>query len=101
VLSGKLGPKRYEVTAEWRKLHNEGLYDLYCSPNIVRVIKSRRKILLGHVARMGDRYIRGFCWESLKKRAHVQDISGDGRTILIWIFRTWYGKAWTGLNCLR
>jgi hypothetical protein len=44
------GPKRDEVTMEWRKLHNEELNDLYCSPNIVRVIKSR---WAGHVARMG------------------------------------------------
>jgi hypothetical protein len=36
------GPKRDEITGEWRKLHNEELNDLYCSPNIVRVIKSRR-----------------------------------------------------------
>ena len=49
------GPKRDEVTGEWRKLHNEELNDLYCSPNIVRVIKSRRMIWAGHVARMGDR----------------------------------------------
>ena len=49
------GPKRDDVTGEWRKLHNEELNDLYCSPNIVRVIKSRRMRLAGHVARMGDR----------------------------------------------
>ena len=42
VLRRILGPKRHEVTGEWRKLHNEELNDLYCSPNIVRVIKSRR-----------------------------------------------------------
>jgi hypothetical protein len=41
VLSRIFGPKRDEVTGEWRKLHNEELYDLYSSPNIVRVIKSR------------------------------------------------------------
>jgi len=46
------GPKRDEVTAEWKKLHNEELNDLYCSPNIVRVIKSRRMRLAGHVASM-------------------------------------------------
>ena len=46
-------PKRDEVRAEWRKLHNEELNDLYCSPNIVRVIKSRRMRWAGHVARMG------------------------------------------------
>ena len=48
------GPKRDEVTGEWRKLHNEELNDLYCSPNIVRVIKSRRMRLEGHEARMED-----------------------------------------------
>ena len=42
VLRRIFGPKRDEVTGEWRKLHNEELSDLYCSPNIVRVIKSRR-----------------------------------------------------------
>jgi len=42
VLRRIFGPKRDEVTGEWRKLHNEELNDLYCSPNIVRVIKSRR-----------------------------------------------------------
>jgi hypothetical protein len=46
------GPKRDEVTGKWRKLHSEELNDLYCSPNIVRVIKSRRIRWVGHVARM-------------------------------------------------
>ena len=49
------GPKRDEVTGEWRKLHNEELHDLYCSPNVVRVIKSRRMGRAGLVARMGER----------------------------------------------
>ena len=47
------GPRRDEVTGEWRRLHNEELNDLYCSPNIVPVIKSRRMKWAGHVARMG------------------------------------------------
>jgi hypothetical protein len=49
------GPKRDEVTAEWRKLHNEELSDLHSLPNIVRVVKSRRMRWAGHVARMGQR----------------------------------------------
>ena len=48
-------PKRDEVTGEWRKLHNEELNVLYCSPNILRVTKSRRMRWAGHVARMGGR----------------------------------------------
>ena len=56
---GSLGVKRLitgdEVTGEWRRLHNEGLNYLYCSSNIVRVIKSRRMKWAGHVARMGEK----------------------------------------------
>jgi len=48
------GPRRDEVTGECRRLHNEELNDLYSSPNIVRVIKSKRKRWAGHVARMGE-----------------------------------------------
>jgi len=49
------GPKRDEVNGKWRKLHNEELNDLYCSPNVVRVIKSKRKGLVGQIARMWER----------------------------------------------
>jgi len=54
VLRKVFGPKRDEVTGEWRRLHNEELNDLYSLPNIVRVVKSRRMRWAGHVARMGE-----------------------------------------------
>ena len=55
VLRRIFGSRRDKVTREWRKLHNEELSDMYCSTNIVRVIKSRRMRLAGHVVCIGDR----------------------------------------------
>jgi hypothetical protein len=49
------GPKRDEVTGEWRKLYNEELHDLYSSPSIIRIMKARRMTWAGHVARMGEK----------------------------------------------
>jgi hypothetical protein len=54
VLRKIFGPKRDEVAGDWRIMHNEEIYDLYYSPNIIPVIKSRRMRWTGHVARMGD-----------------------------------------------
>jgi hypothetical protein len=70
VLVSILGPKRDEVTGDWRKLHNEELHNLY-SPNVIRMIKSRRIRGAGHVARIGRRGMyRGYSWESPKERDH-------------------------------
>jgi hypothetical protein len=55
VLRRIFGPKRDEVTGGWRKLHNEELHNLYSSPSIIRMIKSRRMRWAGHVARMGEK----------------------------------------------
>jgi len=55
VLRRIFGPKRGGVRGEWREVHNEELHDLYCSSNVVRVKKSRRMRLTGHVARMEER----------------------------------------------
>jgi hypothetical protein len=64
VLRRIFRPNRDEVTGEWRRLHNEELNDLYSSPNIIRVIKSRMR-WAGHVARMGEREVHtGFWWET-------------------------------------
>jgi hypothetical protein len=55
VLRRIFGPKRDEVIGGWRKLHNEELHNLHCSPSIIRIIKSRRMGWAGHVARMGEK----------------------------------------------
>jgi hypothetical protein len=69
VLRKIFGPKMDEVIGGWRKLHNEELNNLYCSPSIVRIIKSRRMRRAGHVARMGRRGMDiGFWWDSRKER---------------------------------
>jgi hypothetical protein len=71
VLRRIFGPKRDEMTGEWRKLHNEELRDLYSSPIIIRIIKSRRMKWTGHVARMGRRGTRiDYWWESQRERDH-------------------------------
>ena len=71
VMGRIFGSKRDEVTRVWRKVHNEELHDLYCSPNIVRVITSIRMRGAGHVARMGgeERRIQGFGGETRGKEA--------------------------------
>ena len=66
MLRKVFGPRTDEVTGEWRKLHKEELYDLYCLPSIIRVIKSRIRILGGHLARMGKgRCVNGYGGETL------------------------------------
>jgi hypothetical protein len=82
-------PKRDEMTWEWRKLHNEELNDLYSLPNIVPVIKSRRKGRAGErVSGRGEAYT-GFWWGNLRERDHLGDPAINGRIILRWICRKW------------
>jgi hypothetical protein len=68
VLRRIFGPERDEVTGGWRKLHNEELHKLYSSPNIIRMIKSRRMRWAGHVARVGRRGMHiGYWWGNQKE----------------------------------
>jgi hypothetical protein len=81
------GPKRDEVTREWRKLHNEELNDLHFSPNIIRVIKSIIMRWVGHVARIGER--RGIYKVLVGKPERKKTLWRLRRIILRWIFRKW------------
>jgi hypothetical protein len=83
VLRRIFGPKRDKAIGEWRRLHNEELNDWYSSPNIIRVIKSRRMRWAGHVARMGEK--RGayrILVGDLREGDHLGDPGTDGRIIM-------------------
>jgi hypothetical protein len=86
------GPKWDEITGEWRRLHNEELNDLYSSPNIIRVIKSRRMRWAGNVAYMREG--RG-AYRILVGRPEGRRPLGRPRRrwILKWIFKKWDGSA--------
>jgi len=102
VLRRIFGPRRDEATGEWRRLHNEELNDLYPSPNIVRVIKSRRMRWAGHVAGMGEE--RGVYRVLVGKPEggdHWGDLGVDVWIILGWISSRWDVGIWTGLGWPR
>jgi hypothetical protein len=83
VLRRIFGPMRNEVTGEWKRQHNEELYDLYSSPNIVGVNKSRTVRSVGHMALMGDRrnaYV--VLWGYLMERDYSKDLGVYGRLML-------------------
>jgi hypothetical protein len=102
VLRRIFGPKRDEVTGDLRKLHKDELNDIHSSPNIVRVIKSRRRRWAGHVALWGRVEVYTVFWlGNVRERDHLEDPGLDGSTILRWIFRKWDVGVWTGSIWLR
>jgi hypothetical protein len=102
VLRRIFGPKRDEVTGELRKLHNEKLRDLYSSPSIIRIIKSRRMRWAGDVARMGE---KRNAYRLLVGKSEGKSQLGRPRhrwvdNIRMYLVR-WDGVMWTGLVWLR
>jgi hypothetical protein len=88
VLRKIFGLKRGDVTGGWRKLRNEEPHNLYSSPNIIRMIKSRRMRWAEHVAGIGGKGMHiGYWWESQKERDHWEDKEVGGQTILKWILQ--------------
>jgi hypothetical protein len=102
VLTRIFGPRRDEVTGNWKRLHNEELNELYSSPNIVRVIKSRRMRWAGHVARISEERGRiGFWWGNRVETDHCGVLGLDGWIILGMISRRCDVGIWTGLGWPR
>ena len=102
VLRRIFGPRRDEITGEWRKLHNEELNDSYCSPDIGQVIKARRMRWAGPVTLMGER--RGLYRVLVGKIEEKRPLGRkglDGKILLRWIFRNWDVTAWTGSIWLK
>jgi hypothetical protein len=102
VLRRTFGPKKQEVTRDWRRLHNKEFNDLYSSPNIISAIKSRLR-WAGRVARMGEsRGAYRVLGRNMTERDHLEVTRVDGRIILKCIFKTWDEVgAWTGLVWLK
>jgi hypothetical protein len=97
VLRRIFGSKRNELTGEWRKLHNEELYDRCLSPNITGLIKPRRMRWVGHVALVrqgrGEGHTR-FWWGNLRERDHLEGLGIDES--VLYVFRT--SNGWAGVD---
>jgi hypothetical protein len=94
VLRRIFGPKRDEVTGEWRKLQSEELHILYSSPNIIRQIKSRRMRWAGHVARMGEQMnVYRVSMGNPEGKNHLEDQGVDGKMGSEWILGRLAGRV--------
>jgi hypothetical protein len=99
VLGRIFGPKRDEVTEEWRKLNSGELHNLYVSPNIIKQTKSRRMRWAGHIARTGEG--RKVYWVLVGKpegKNHLKDLGVDGRMGLGWNYGSWAWRGGCGMN---
>jgi hypothetical protein len=99
VLRRIFGPKRDEVTGEWRKLHNKELLDLYSSPSIIRMINSRRMRWVGHVARIGEK--RNMYKLFIRKTEGKRSLGRSRHRLCGYILEKQDGVVWTGLVWLR
>jgi len=87
--------KRDNAMGEFRRLHKDKFDDLCCSPNIIRLIKSRRMRCVGHVhVWESGEVCKMFWWENLRKGEHLEDPGIYGRIILRWIFTKWDVRIW-------
>jgi hypothetical protein len=101
VLRRIFGPKRDEVTGEWRKIHNKDLIDLYSS-TVVQVIQSRIMRWAGYVARIVEkRGVNRILVGNLKKVVYLGYPDIEGKIILRWIYGKWDMGVWTGSRWLR
>jgi hypothetical protein len=91
VLRRIFGPKRDQVTGEWRRLHKEEFNDVYLSPDEKGTY---------HIWARKEAHT-GFWWGNLRAQGYLEDPGIDGRLILKWIIRKWDGVAYTGLICFR
>jgi hypothetical protein len=102
LLRGIFGPKRDEVTGEWRMWHNLELHNLHSSPDIIRRIKSRRMRWAGHVARMGERRnMYRVLVGKPKGKKHLEDQGVGGRMGSKWTLGRLVGGGWGGFTWLR
>jgi hypothetical protein len=103
VMRRIFGPKRDEVTEEWRKLHSGELHNLYSSPDIIRQIKSWRMRWAGHVARMGggEKRVQGFGGKALRKRPLERPRRRWENGTRIVLREIGLREAWSGFTWLR
>jgi hypothetical protein len=102
VLRSISGPKRDEVTGDWRKMHSGKLHNLFSTPDIIWQIRSRRMLWAGHVARMEEeRNVYRVLVGKPEGKIHLEDQGIDGRMGSKWTLGRLVGRVWSGFAWLR